>query len=150
MRIIIKTKVEQDYRSVWQGFDEDLFKALKPPLMPLELVRFDGSHKGDLVHLRVGPFKQGWVSEITEQGESEDEIYFIDEGRTLPFPLKTWRHHHRIQKAPDGGSFIIDDFSYTTPTLLTDWLFYPLLYAQFAARGPVYRQFFKNKNPQPR
>lgn len=142
MRITLTTQVEQDYRQVWQGFDEKLFRALKPPLMPLEILRYDGNQTSNQVHVRIGPFRQAWISVITERGERESEFYFVDEGLQLPFPLKMWRHHHRVLQANDGGSHIIDDFTYATSILLLDYLLYPLFYLLFAARRPVYQTYF--------
>ncbi|MEL6945100.1 MAG: hypothetical protein AAFO82_20780, partial [Bacteroidota bacterium] len=78
MKIVITTDVEQDYQTVWSRFDEQLFTALKPPLMPLQLLRFDGSLKGDEVHLKIAG--QLWIAEIIEQAELPEEIYFVDKG----------------------------------------------------------------------
>jgi len=145
MRITLTTRVDQDYRTVYARFDQDLFVALKPPLLPLELKRFDGSKTGDEVHIRLGKWHlaQDWNAKIVEDNIGEDEAYFIDEGIKLPFFLKSWRHHHRIVRT-DSGSLIIDDITYTTPTWLTDYLLYPLMWLQFAARKPVYRKYFAN------
>jgi len=146
MRITLTTQVNQDYKTVYARFDEDLFIALKPPLMPLTLQRFDGSKTGDEVHIRLGMWRltQDWNARIVEDGINDDEAYFIDEGIKLPFFLKTWRHRHRILRA-DSGAIIIDDIHYTTPTWLTDYLMYPIMWLQFAARKPVYRRYFSKK-----
>lgn len=140
MRITITTLVEQDYDTVYERFDRDLFEALAPPLLPLKLLRFDGSRTGDEVHIAIGPMR--WDALITDHGRSPSENYFVDKGTQLPFFLKTWEHHHRILK--DGtGSRIVDDIRYTTPFgRLGDAIFYPILYMQFAARKPVYRRYF--------
>ena len=79
MRILIKTKVEQDFRKVFQAFDIKLFMKLKPPLIGLKVVRFDGCKKNDEVHIvtNIFGFRQKWISLITEQYAGENEIYFI-------------------------------------------------------------------------
>ena len=143
MKIKLTTKVEQDYKTVYKGFDKDLFVALKPPLLPLELLRFDGSKTGDEVHIRLGKgwLSQDWNALIVEDKVTDEEAWFIDEGTMLPFFLKSWRHRHLIIKA-DSGSLIVDDIIYKTPTWLTDYLLYPLMWLQFAARKPVYRRVF--------
>jgi len=143
MKIRLTTKVEQDYKTVYKGFDKDLFVALKPPLLPLELRRFDGSKTGDEVHIRLGKgwLSQDWNALIVEDKMTDEEAWFIDEGTTLPFFLKSWRHRHLIVKA-DSGALIVDDITYKTPTWLTDYLLYPLMWLQFAARKPVYRRVF--------
>ena len=140
MHIKIATQVAQDYDTVYERFDRDLFEALAPPLMPLKLLRFDGSRTGDEVHIAIGPIR--WHALIVDHGRSATENYFVDKGTVLPFFLKTWEHRHRILK--DGsGSIIVDDIRYTTPFgKVGDLLFYPSLYAQFAMRKPVYRRYF--------
>jgi ligand-binding SRPBCC domain-containing protein len=146
MKILIKTTVEQDYKTVFNRFDEDLFLALKPPLLPLTLRQFDGSMEGDEVKITLGKgfLSQDWDALIVEQAESEDEIYFIDKGVKLPFFLKTWRHRHRILKLKNGKSEIIDDIEYSTPLgKPMDFLMFPVMYLQFWARKSVYKRYFK-------
>lgn len=143
MRICIRSKVEQPIEKVFSGFNEELFLALNPPGIPVELLRFDGSEKGDEVHLKLKfpGFPQIWVSEIIDSGNSDQEIFFIDEGRKLPFFLSHWHHQHRIVK--DGsGSIIVDDISFRGRFPFLSVLLYPALYLQFLYRKPVYRRFF--------
>lgn len=149
MRIVIKTKVEQDYKTVFSRFDKDLFLALKPPFLPLTLRQFDGSMKGDEVKIRLGKgfLSQDWDALIIEQQENSDEIFFIDKGTKLPFFLKTWEHKHRILNLKSHNSEIIDDIQYTTPLgKIMDLIFYPVLYIQFWIRRPVYRKYFSKNN----
>ncbi len=144
MKLIIKTKVAKDIQSVWQGFDETLFTKLSPPFPPVKLLRFDGSLKGDKVALELNFlfFKQVWESLITDQNESEKEIYFVDEGMKLPFFLKKWTHKHRIIK--DGnGSIIADEIEFEAPLPGMSLLLYPTLWLQFAYRKPIYQNIFK-------
>jgi ligand-binding SRPBCC domain-containing protein len=144
MRMVFKTLVATDFKTVFEKFDISLFKALKPPLIQLEVERFDGCLKGDQVHLKIGlgPLEQRWVSLITENGSDENQCYFIDEGETLPPPLKCWRHQHRIVKNDEYTSYIIDDIEFSSGLKLLDFLLYPALYFQFALRAPVYRKIF--------
>ncbi len=148
MKINIQTEVQENYKSVYKRFDKDLFLALKPPLMPLELLRFDGSSKGDQVHLKlgVGTLSMRWDALIIEHGVSEKECYFIDEGIQLPFFLKKWKHRHRILKVDEDTSIIVDDIYFETPNVLMDYLFYPILYMQFYMRKPVYKKYFDGKS----
>ncbi|TAE39837.1 MAG: hypothetical protein EAZ70_04615 [Runella slithyformis] len=143
MKLIIQTRVNQSYLQVWNGFDKKLFDQLAPPFPPVRVVRFDGCLEGHVVDLELNflLFKQRWVSHITAQNTTDAEIYFIDEGRQLPFFLSKWKHKHRILK--DGTHAIIaDEIEFRTPFLLTDYLFYPLMWAQFAYRKPIYRRVF--------
>ncbi len=143
MKLILKTTVQQSYLQVWRGFDETLFRRLSPPFPPVRVVRFDGCLKGNIVELELNffLFKQLWTSKITEQQGNAEEIFFIDEGVKLPFFLSYWRHRHRIIK--DGEHTIIaDEIEFRTPSILTNYLFYPLLYGQFLYRKPIYRNVF--------
>jgi ligand-binding SRPBCC domain-containing protein len=144
MRINIKTKVEQDYKSVFSKFDVQLFKKLKPVLIGLNVCRFDGCRKGDEVRVEISilGIKQRWYALVTDAGEDEKEIYFIDEGIVLPWFLKSWKHTHRIMKSTDN-SIIIDDICYRGRFFLLDYLLFPVLYFQFYYRKHIYESYFK-------
>lgn len=144
MNIKISTKVNQSLLKVWEGFNLELFSKLAPPFPPVVVKEFGGCLKGDKVHLELNfiLFKQDWISDIVDQKRTESEIYFIDEGTKLPFFLKYWQHRHRLVK-DDEGTLIIDDITFKTPTILTDFLFYPLMYLQFLYRKPIYKKVFK-------
>lgn len=145
MKILIETTVEQDFKTVFDGFNESLFLALKPPFPPMALKRFDGSQTGDKVEMQLNfiLFKQDWNAEIIAHGATDTEYYFIDSGVQLPFFLKYWRHRHRIIKTPKNQTLIIDDIEFTTPFGLLNYLMYPVMYLQFAMRKPVYKRIFK-------
>jgi ligand-binding SRPBCC domain-containing protein len=143
MKILISTRIEQDYLSVKEGFNEKLFLQLSPPFPPVRLLRFDGSATGDIVILELNflLFKQKWVSEITDDQTDENEFYFIDEGIELPFFLKKWKHKHRILKA-GNQSIIRDEIEYQAPLGLMTLLLYPVLLLQFLYRKPIYKKVF--------
>ena len=144
MRILIKTRLEKNYSEVFRGFNVDLFKALKPPLLSLEVVKFDGCVTGDEVSLEVGlgPLKKKWVSHITEHGESAEQYFFVDVGHVLPPPLKDWRHTHRIIKLGENSTEIHDDIEFSSGFKVLDYLISPALYFQFWLRIPAYKKFF--------
>ena len=143
MHFRIETAVNQSAQKVLDGFNEDLFLALKPPIMPLELLRFDGCEKGDKVQLVLGisPFSQRWNALVIEHGETDEMLYFTDIGEKLPFPIKKWTHRHQILKK-EKGAVIVDDITYTTGFYPLDLLMYPVMYLQFGMRVPVYRRLF--------
>jgi ligand-binding SRPBCC domain-containing protein len=145
VRILIQTHLNQSYDDVFKGFDLKLFKALKPPLLGLEVSRFDGCKKGDEVHLKIkiGPLSQDWISHITDHGDNESEHYFIDEGQLLPPPLKYWKHRHRIIKTGENSCVIHDDIEFSANNIILDVLMYPVLYFQFWLRKPIYKKYFK-------
>lgn len=144
MHLILKTRVRMPLSAVWAGFDRSLFDQLSPPFPPVDVVRFDGCRTGDVVHLRLNflLFRQDWISLITDQQTSPDEIYFVDQGTQLPFFLTYWQHRHRLLRDPAGGTVVVDDITFQTPFRLTDYLMYPLMWLQFAYRKPIYRRIF--------
>lgn len=144
MRLRLKTKVNQALPAVWAGFDRTLFDQLSPPFPPVEVIRFDGCQKGDVVHLRLNffLFRQDWISLIINQHTTDREIFFVDKGTKLPFFLSYWQHHHRLLYVSDRKTAIVDDVTFRTPFLLTDYLMYPVLWLQFAYRKLIYRSRF--------
>ncbi|MFD2571895.1 hypothetical protein ACFSUS_14720 [Spirosoma soli] len=149
MNLILKTRVGQGLPTVWAGFDRALFDQLSPPFPPVKVVRFDGCLPGDVVHLRLNflLFRQDWISLITDQQTTENEIYFVDKGTRLPFFLSYWQHHHRLLRDPSDKqqTIVVDDITFRTPFILTDYLIYPLMWLQFAYRKPIYRRVFKRE-----
>lgn len=147
MRILLKTPVSGHFRDVFSRFDRKLFEALKPPGIHLEIVQFDGSQTGNTVHLRLtilGILRQEWVSKITEDAVESTQAWFIDEGVKLPGFLRYWHHRHLVSQNGEN-SIITDDITYRTPFFLLDYIMYPIMYLQFAIRGPLYKKFFNSK-----
>tara|TARA_R110000868_G_scaffold269233_2_gene528619 strand:+ start:24806 stop:25255 length:450 start_codon:yes stop_codon:yes gene_type:complete len=148
MKLFFETIVPMNYVDVFNGFNVDLFKALKPPLLNLEVKRFDGCKTGDQVHLGVGALGLSipWVSVITDHGENETEFFFIDEGSKLPPPLSKWRHRHSIRKISKNESVIIDDIQFSCHGgIAVELLLKPVLWAQFNSRGPIYLKRFSGE-----
>ncbi len=147
MRIDVTTEVPGPVEEVFQGFDRALFLKLNPPFPLVRLLRFDGCETGDEVHLALNfiLFRQRWESVITDAGQDAAGRYFVDEGRMLPWPLKTWRHHHGLERS-GSGTRIRDRIDFSTGNRFLDRLMYPALYLQFLYRKPVYRSFFSRKN----
>ena len=148
MTIKISTKVNSDLKTVIRGFDQKLFLSLNPPFPPVKLLRFDGCKKGDQVTLELNflLFKQTWISKIVDDRLEENQWYFVDEGKKLPFFLKTWTHKHLVNRI-DEQALIIDQIQYSTGTILSDLLMYPVLLLQFLYRKPVYKRVFSKSPP---
>lgn len=144
MQIRITTEIRNTVKNIYKGFDKHLFMELAPPFPITTLKRFDGCKKGDVVHIDLSfiVYKERWISIITENVQNDDEVYFIDEGRMLPFFLKYWRHKHIIQKKDDSNSLIIDEIEFKGANKLTEILLYPGIYLQFLYRKPIYRKKF--------
>lgn len=138
MKLVIKTPIPKNFRQVFAQFNRELFIKLKPPVLNLEVERFDGCKKGDEVHLVVSG--QKWVSHIVDFHEDEKEIFFVDLGVVTPPPIKTWKHIHRIKKIDDNNSEVIDDIEYSTGNTFIDKLIYPALLAMFSLRRPIYKR----------
>lgn len=100
---------------------------------------------GDVVSLELNfiLFKQVWNSDIIDQQTTDDEIYFIDQGTKLPFFLKAWHHKHRLIRQ-GTGTVIADEITFRTPNSLLDYVMYPLMWAQFAYRKPIYKRVFNH------
>ncbi|WP_461101203.1 SRPBCC family protein [Spirosoma koreense] len=148
MRLRLETRVQQALPTVWTGFNRSLFEHLNPPFPPVRVLRFDGCLPGDVVHIRLNffLFRQDWVSQIIDQRSTPDEIYFIDQGTRLPFFLTAWHHCHRLLRTPTdagpGQTLIVDEINFQTPFWLPAFLLYPILWAQFVYRRPIYRRIF--------
>ncbi|HKK87935.1 MAG TPA: hypothetical protein VJ917_03735 [Saprospiraceae bacterium] len=144
MRVVIQAEVSGHYKQVFNAFDEKLFRYLLPSFPKMELKKFTGSSKGDVVHIYMHVLGgQDWVSDITEDACSSNECYFVDEGRQLPFPLRSWRHKHRILKTADQTSIIRDEIEFSSGFQLLDYLIYPFLYLAFYPRKKAYKKFFE-------
>lgn len=144
MHIRIETSVAQTPTEVFDGFTQALFHALAPPLLPMKVLRYDGIFVGAkvVVGLALG---QTWTSLITEVQQSAAECYFIDQGQQLPIGIKSWTHRHVISDNGKGGSFIIDDITYTASLPLLAMVMYPFLWMVFKYRQPIYRSQFGGK-----
>lgn len=145
MRFLIPTLVKGNYKTVFSGFDHGLLLKLTPPGMRLELVSADAPDKpGGRIHIKVkvlGLIRQEWVNEFSRYELRDDECHFVDEGRTMPFPFKRWRHDHRVLKEGDNAK-IVDDVTYSSGLLILDWLLFPVVWFQFRYRRPIYRKHF--------
>jgi ligand-binding SRPBCC domain-containing protein len=144
MQMTIRTKVDQPYLKVKEGFDEKLFTSLNPPYPKVKLQRFDGCRRGDVVkmQLQFGFADQRWESLITDDDTTNAYFFFQDEGIHLPFFLNSWKHQHWVKKTNEGTSEIVDHVHYSSGSVLTDLLLYPVMKAQFLYRQPVYRKIF--------
>ena len=127
-----------------QGFTADLFLSLNPPFPKVKLLRFDGCKSGDEVRLELNFlfFRQNWISKISEDKEDNQTWYFVDQGTTLPFFLKSWKHKHIVENHTTD-SMIIDQISFTSGYWIIDFFLYPVLMLQFLYRKPIYRKWFK-------
>lgn len=143
MKFEVRTKVDQPLKKVKEGFDESLFRELSPPFPTVKVLKFDGSKPGDLVEIELNFLvtKQRWVSQITDEHNTESHYYFKDEGLELPFMLKSWQHTHHIISREEGSE-IVDEVVFSSGNRFMDILIYPALLLQFLYRKPIYRRIF--------
>ena len=146
MRFQILTPVKGNLRKVFAGFDHNLLLQLTPPGVKMELLRFDAPDKpGGRIQLRItllGMIRQEWTNEFPEYALSDAECHFVDVGVVMPFPIKMWRHDHRVLSDGPNRAIINDDVSFKTGFFLMDFLLYPILWLQFRYRRPIYRRIF--------
>ncbi|RXK47557.1 SRPBCC family protein [Aquirufa rosea] len=137
----VKTKIKAPILHIWSLFDQNLLARLSPPFPPIKINRFDGCRRGDLVQLEIklGFTRLIWDSEITDDFESENKIYFIDEGRRIPLGITFWKHQHILEKIDSRETWIIDHINYSTRSKFLDILLYPLLWGMIIYRKPLYQ-----------
>ena len=135
--------MQGNYIDVLAKFDKKLFEALAPKGATMEIVAFTGSKKGDMVHIRfVKPFKANWISDITDNGINNNEAYFIDQGRVVPFGIIYWQHKHIIKNLSPTTCQIIDDISFKGVNFIWTLLLYPALFIGFYPRKKIYKKYF--------
>ncbi|HXH30723.1 MAG TPA: hypothetical protein VNJ01_07905 [Bacteriovoracaceae bacterium] len=146
MRIQFSARVRQSVDVIRERFDESLFTALMPAWVPSKLVRFDGCAPRDEVHLVVGPLHQDWVSVITKETQTPSGWSFVDEGKLLPWPFRSWHHHHRVDRISEDESLIVDDITYQCKPGLLSIFAWPVLWLVFSSRPASYQRYFSRDN----
>jgi ligand-binding SRPBCC domain-containing protein len=145
MHFIISTTVNGHYKKVMAAFDLQLFKALQPKGITMQIEKFTGSKKGDAVHIKfIKPFAAEWISEITNDGENETESFFIDKGTKIPFGIAQWQHKHIVKNKSATSCEIIDDITFEGVNKIWSILLWPALYISFLQRKAVYKKYFLN------
>lgn len=144
MKLVFESRIDLPLLEIKSRFNQELFLALKPPVIKLTINRFDGCSPGDEIHLDLNTMgnKQQWISVITEEKQDAKEWSFVDEGKVMPWPLATWKHHHRVVSLGDKSAMIIDDITFGCAHFWMEKLIYPALWFTFAIRPARYRKFF--------
>lgn len=121
-------------------FNRDLFESLNPKFAPVKVLKFDGCKKNDRYQLNF--LFQKWEGEIIFTNTQNDLFEFIDEARTLPFPFRYWRHHHKVE-CREGKVFLLDHIYYQLSVPLLDRPVKYVLNYVFKKRWPVYQRELK-------
>lgn len=144
MKINVQTHVKTDHslKDVFGLFNKDMFYYLtqNAPVRPL---RYDGDHVGAEIHLELTfPWKDLWVSEIIDRKLEDEECYFVDNGKKLPFNIKSWVHRHLVRKV-DGGVVIEDSIEFESGNVFFDCFWWLSFLPQFVLRKGQYRSYIK-------
>ena len=147
MKINVKTfiKTEQPLVDVFRLFNKDMFYHLTNNA-PVKPIRYDGDHVGSEIHLEMlFPWRDNWVSVITERVESDNVCFFVDEGKKLPFNILEWKHNHLIHKT-NNGVIIEDDIYLKSTNIFFDEFWRLAFLPQFLLRKRQYKNYIKNKS----
>jgi ligand-binding SRPBCC domain-containing protein len=145
MHFTISTTVNGHYKKVMNAFDLQLFKALQPKGISMQIETFTGSKKGDKVHIKfLQPFATEWISDIIDDGENDTESFFIDKGIKVPFGISLWQHRHIVKNVSSTSCTIIDDITFEGINKIWSVLLWPVLYISFLQRKAVYKKYFLN------
>lgn len=123
-------------------FNQDLLLKLKPPLLTMNLIRYDGQYRGDALVFAVGigKFTQNWEGEITNHRYTQKDWLFCDEGKRLPHPLKTWKHTHALFEK-GSITLIIDRVHFTGKNKIYSLLLCLPIALMFWMRKPLYKRW---------
>ena len=110
MHFTFITHVDANINEVSRNFNRELLIKLKPPLVKMNLLRYDGQITGNQLSFQIGigPMKQQWDGIITAHRYTKKDWLFRDEGLKLPHPLKTWKHTHALKSKTEHSTLIID------------------------------------------
>jgi ligand-binding SRPBCC domain-containing protein len=140
MKINVQTfiKTSGSVGDVFKLFNQDMFYFLTKNA-PVKPIRYDGDYVGSEIHLELTfPWKQEWISVITERSEGVEKSYFIDVGSRLPFNIKEWKHAHIVRKV-DNGVVIEDAIDFRSSNMFYEFIWWMSFLPQFLIRKGQYR-----------
>ncbi len=133
---LFQTKIFYPFEQVKEHFNQKLFERLLPKKSTI--LRYDGHYPGAEIHLVFNLFykRLHWESLITQVQQNHHSYFFVDEGKHLPWPLKSWSHEHRIFSL-NQHSIIEDKVQYSSSFPIKY-----ILYSLFKEREKVYKDYF--------
>jgi ligand-binding SRPBCC domain-containing protein len=142
----IQTKIDSSISQVWSQFNEELLKKISPPFPSVQIIRFDGCSKGDLVILEINLLilKVIWSSQIISFNQDSTQFSFVDEGIQVPFGIKKWKHEHSIIKIDEMHCYIQDLVTFKTSFVFLDLILFPFLWGMIFYRKPFYKKYLTN------
>ena len=146
MRINIQTKIKTNNSllDVFGLFNKEMFFYLTENA-PVNPIRYDGDFKGAEIHLQmIFPWKDDWVSVITDRQISDDICFFVDEGKKLPFNISKWKHTHIIRQFEDD-IIVEDDIYFESSNYFFDRFWWVCFMPQFLVRKIQYKNYINLK-----
>lgn len=136
------TQVSAQRDVVASQFDQSLLLKLKPPLVTMRLIQYDGQFRGDELKFAVGfgKFTQTWHGKITQHRYTDKDWLFRDEEIAVPVPLQKWQHTHAL-KANDSGTLIIDRVKFEGKNRIYTLLLCLPIALMFLLRKPPYQRW---------
>lgn len=120
-RVELSSVIEAPRERVFAFYDDPANLArITPPGISVEMLsRPKRPEAGDSVTLEIGrgPFTVTWEAVFVEY---ERPRRFVDEQGKGPF--KRFRHEHRFEEAPDGGTRMTDAIEYEPPLGPLGWI----------------------------
>lgn len=140
------TQVSAQRDVVASQFDQSLLLKLKPPLVTMRLIQYDGQFRGDELKFAVGfgKFTQTWHGKITQHRYTDKDWLFRDEEIAVPFPLQKWQHTHAL-KANDSGTLIIDRVKFEGKNRIYTLLLCLPIALMFLLRKPPYQRWLSSR-----
>lgn len=142
MQFTFITHVDANINEVSRNFNRELLLKLKPPLVKMNLLRYDGQITGNQLSFQIGigPMKQQWDGIITAHRYTKKNWLFRDEGLQLPHPLKTWKHTHALKSKTEHSTLIIDRLKFEGKNRFFTLLLCLPFIAMFLMRKPLYKK----------
>jgi len=142
----INTKVHGQAKEIFDRFDRELLIKTTPPLVNLEVNRFDGTKIGDEAHVVCSIFGtyQYWINRVVDNQQKEGEVYFVDKAIEMPEPFTYWKHTHKITQVKDHTCLITDEIVYSTHNKILNLMIFPIIYFIFYYRRPIYMDTFSD------
>tara|TARA_B100000809_G_C15068518_1_gene505093 strand:- start:931 stop:1377 length:447 start_codon:yes stop_codon:yes gene_type:complete len=144
MKINVQTfiQTDSDLVDVFNLFNKDMFYELTKNA-PVKPIRYDGDFVGAEIHLKMlFPWKDDWVSIITDKSEGDNVCFFVDQGKKLPFNILQWRHTHILRKT-EKGVIIEDDIYFKSTNIILDRFWWISFMPQFLLRKLQYKKYIK-------
>ncbi len=82
-------------------------------------------------------------SKVTEWTSQADALTYVDEGISLPMPLKSWKHTHKITENDEGG-MIIDEVTVEVEPALAAPIVESALRLHLDSRAKAYKKVLES------